>query len=91
MMDRYLAQQADEAFKALLTDNDLKARLDAAAACSSTPANALVETAPEEIRDALAEVEATRGDRFPERANAIRRAIQSILEEHACQARGRNG
>jgi hypothetical protein len=87
MMDRYLAQCADEAFKALLTDDDLNTRLDAAAAALTTAGKALIETAPSEIREALAEVERTRGDTFPDRANAIRRAIESIREEHACQTR----
>jgi hypothetical protein len=55
-----------------------------------TPADALIETAPDEIREALAEVDRSQGDSLPERANAIRRAIESILEEFACQSRQRD-
>jgi molecular chaperone GrpE (heat shock protein) len=90
MMDRYLAQCADEAFKALLTDDDLKTRLDTASSQLSTPAKALIETAPSDVRHALAEVEKMRGENLRDRANAIRQAIESILEEHACQTRQRD-
>ena len=90
MMNRYLAQYADEAFKALLTEDDLKIRLDAADACLFTPERGLISAAPEEIRAVFAEVEQARGGNLRERANAIRRAIESILEEYACQTRQRS-
>ena len=85
MMDRYLAQYADEAFKAVLSDKELEQRLQDADALLHTPSNDLIDAAPDHIKAALQEVRDTRAKPFPERANAIRVAIEEILEEFARQ------
>ena len=80
-MDRYLAQYADEALKALFTDEDLKTRLDAADALLHTPAEAHFDTAPQSVRDAIREVKDTRTAPLCDRATALRLAIVLILEQ----------
>jgi hypothetical protein len=85
MMERYLAQCANEAFKAVLTDEDLQTRLGAAAMHLGIPSDSQVETASQEVRSALAEVKNTRSASLPERAGAVRLAIEQILEEFAVE------
>lgn len=62
MMDRYLAQCADEAFKALLTDEDLETRLNTAAMHLGIPNDSQVDTASQDVRSALADVRSNRND-----------------------------
>src|SRR4029077_11308742 len=53
MMDRYLAQCADEAFKALLTDEDLETRLNTAAMHLGIPNDSQVDTASQDVMESL--------------------------------------
>ncbi len=85
MMDRYLAQCADEAFKALLTDEDLETRLNTAAMHLGIPNDSQVDTASQDVRSALADVRSNRNDPCPNRASAIRLAIEQILREFAVE------
>ena len=66
MMDRYLPQCADEAFKALLTDEDLETRLNTAAMHLGIPNDSQVDTASQDVRSALADGRSNRNDPLPE-------------------------
>jgi hypothetical protein len=46
-----------------------------------TPADALLDAAPAEVRDSLAEVKSSKSDSLIERATTVRLAIETIFEE----------
>jgi hypothetical protein len=83
MMDRYLAQCADEAFKALLTDEDLETRLNTAAMHLGIPNDSQVDTASQDVRSALADVRSNRNDPCPNRASAIEQILREFAVERS--------
>src|SRR4029077_146177 len=88
MMDRYLAQCADEAFKALLTDEDLETRLNTAATHLGIRNDSQVDTASQDVRSALADVRSNRNDPCPNRASAIGSRDRSIYQRSPLNAGG---
>jgi hypothetical protein len=79
-MERYLVQCADDAFKILADEGEWDTRLSSASSRLFTSQQAC-ESAPQPIKDALAEVKTATN--FPDKSNALRRAITAILSEFA--------
>lgn len=81
-MDRYIAQKAQQALQALMTDETLRERLSAACGHLLSIPDGLTQTAPAEIQECLTAVRnIPEHNSSTDTAGTVRDTIETILEE----------